>query len=1473
MNESELIYTASDLIESSIKQNSMNIDQDMNPGNGPKVVINCYKSGKKMINLVDTGSSTSLVTRKFVVNNKITTFKSKIPISFWGLLAASTDRRDIAILEYQINREKIFIPAYVIDELPSNIDVLLGTDQIGKQVGISMPLDNRPSISIRCGKEIITYELASKEDGTLYADIELHTDCKLNAFVEPGGSLVIDGKPAIGDETVHPVVIGSGEREQAKSKSSETKEFTKPKSDVQHTQREIDLLKADQGPPTIRSDETDARLIQLTCELRSLTHAIELVRNKIQELRKQIVISPNTRRKKTKRREEDKLLIKNVNQLELTLDQLLKDIESIKKKKMKHIRSKARGNRKLARRQMKLRVAKALQELPRTELKPNQSAEEIGIVRVIPIDSPESKSSLGVADWSGDFAKESTYVPYPLTTGESERIEALKAEFKDTILPKTETIPMGKANIDEEFDIELRDDQSMKKLAKKLRKPIPLKGEFRNLCKSTLDQMEKSGVGANNPRGFNPEISSPTFFAKNKAKYRMVHDYTELNDETKDIIYPMPRVEDILESLGGKTIFSILDLKSGYHQFRLTPRAEKLCAVITPFGIFQYTSLPMGLKNAPAFFQRVMDKVLKEGLGTYVFVYIDDIIVFSNNFDDHIIHLQNVLLALREANLKANIEKCHLCLSQLKILGKVISSEGIKTDPEMIEAMVNFPAPSSAKHVKSFLATCNYYREHIDHFAELTEPLARLARNDFIWKKDTWTSNPSYRECFDRLKIAMTKAPILAYPDLNRPFWLQTDASKVGAGAVLYQTDDAGMRHVVAYASWLFNAAQRNYDTTQRELLALILATRKWKPFLRRYSFVAETDHQALVGCMNIHDPHGKIARWTAELSQFSIDLRHIKGINNVISDTLSRLNDNDIQNILLFGIEFPKYGCRRLSKCFAKSFNEEILEMNVACECTSEQVFVNSLNYALPTDDEWLKEVIEDEYFGAMYEYILNNRLPPMKDGNDKLAEEILRTSHSYVIHKENKLLYHRSTDSKLALCTPLIFRKVVLGECHDSLWSGGHMGRDKTYDKVRDKYYFKNMSQYVDNWVATCNQCQSTKRASNIKSLPLGVIDAKFVNDIVSIDLWDAGCVSTSGQSYVLTVIDGFSKFAHAITIRNKEATTIAKHLMERVFTFGTPIRLHSDRGTEFVNSILEAICRLYGIKKTTTTAYHPQGNAYAERIHQFFRNALTAFIRRDQRDWDLLIPILVTVYNDSIHEALGGHSPAQVYLGRNLNPPIQILEVSNTTDYVNRIKLALDRVQKEVTEIAYRKMQENYRAHLNKDLPAYQVGDKVGVMVDYLPVGFTSAKLFPRWKGPYTITKTSQDGKVVYLKDPFDVIDKCPVSIMRIKPWFVRADYVEDLENQNEMEIEEIKSDEESSENTDMEFYTPPTKQVSQVVGGTVASDRTRRLTKKQKEDTQKAFEASKLNIMVIQQSSTTELLLLVEVPSLLSRTIRS
>jgi Integrase core domain/Integrase zinc binding domain len=297
-----------------------------------------------------------------------------------------------------------------------------------------------------------------------------------------------------------------------------------------------------------------------------------------------------------------------------------------------------------------------------------------------------------------------------------------------------------------------------------------------------------------------------------------------------------------------------------------------------------------------------------------------------------------------------------------------------------------------------------------------------------------------------------------------------------------------------------------------------------------------------------------------------------------------------------------------------------------------------------------------------------------------------------------------------------------------------------------VRERYYFPRMDQFIDLWIKTCPVCLSTKRKHpTTLVVPQGSITATKTWELVSIDLWEAGVLSGRGHKYVLTVIDVFSKFAFAIPIKNKKAETVAKKLHKHVFaTFGSPERLHSDNGLEFCNAILEALCKIKGIDKSHTTAYHPQGNAIAERIHQFFRNALAAYVSRDQRDWDEFLPALIYVYLSTVHSALGGFTPAQIMFGRkfSFNPSVPIEEgvkkQTRVVDFVVKLQLALDRANKIVLDLVKEKEFNNIKPSIGKKVLSYNVGDKVGLQVESLPAGVKSKKLFPRFSGPFTVEK---------------------------------------------------------------------------------------------------------------------------------------
>ena len=462
----------------------------------------------------------------------------------------------------------------------------------------------------------------------------------------------------------------------------------------------------------------------------------------------------------------------------------------------------------------------------------------------------------------------------------------------------------------------------------------------------------------------------------------------------------------------------------------------------------------------------------------------------------------------------------HFCLSQLKLLGKIVNGNGIAPDPDMLKDMENFPQPKNGKQVLSFLGLCGVFMNFIPEYMRIAEPLYKLTRKNSIWKWDI-----PEQLAFRNLKDAMLSPSILHHPDFSKDFYIFSDASLIGAGAVLMQKHEENF-FPISYASWIFNPTERNYSTTEREMLALVKAVRKWKGYFLFKRLEIQTDHKALTGVMNLKDPHGRIARWTHELSEFHFNLKHIKGTDNVIPDALSRAET--INSII--------------ASVLADTGNIESYETICGIDILS-----------LPEDEEWEKEQAKDPFCFKFLQYIKNKRLP--KD--DQVALQILREEHNYII-LENNVLYritHGTSSDVLRKVVPASWRKMLTMKFHDSMYRGTHAGRDKTLANLGEAFYFPKMAEYVALYVKTCHICQRVKDPKEKPWTPLGEIEANFPLDLISMDLWKPGVKSRGGNKYVLTLIDGFSKFVQTSAVPNKKAESIAKSLLNFITIFGVP------------------------------------------------------------------------------------------------------------------------------------------------------------------------------------------------------------------------------------------------------------------------------------------------------------------------------
>ena len=377
--------------------------------------------------------------------------------------------------------------------------------------------------------------------------------------------------------------------------------------------------------------------------------------------------------------------------------------------------------------------------------------------------------------------------------------------------------------------------------------------------------------------------SAPTVLVTKKdGTTRFCVDYRRLNNSTKKDAFPLPRIDDSLNSLSGQSWFSTLDLASGYWQVRLSEDAKPKTAFATHSGLFQFAVMPFGLCNAPATFERLMSQVMRGLHWKRCLVYIDDILVIGHDFESALQSLELVLIRVAEYGLQLKSTKFHLFRSSVPFLEHIVGRAGLECDPAKVSAVANWIPPSTIKGVREFLGFTGYYRRFVPDYSTVAQPLVRLLGKNCKFK---WTD--ACQDAFKALRALLIKAPVLAFPKEDLPYIVDTDASDYGIGGVLSQCIE-GTEHVIAYYSKSLNPAQQKYCTTRRELLAVVATLDHFKGYVWGPKFVVRTDHAALVWLKNLKNIQGMLARWLAKLQQFHFDIIHRPGAQHGNADGLS---------------------------------------------------------------------------------------------------------------------------------------------------------------------------------------------------------------------------------------------------------------------------------------------------------------------------------------------------------------------------------------------------------------------------------------------------------------------------------------------------------------------------------------------------------------------------------------------------------
>ena len=793
----------------------------------------------------------------------------------------------------------------------------------------------------------------------------------------------------------------------------------------------------------------------------------------------------------------------------------------------------------------------------------------------------------------------------------------------------------------------------------KLTNPVPFKEAYRRIPPQMYDEVkthiqEMLDLGAIRPSN-SPWASAIVLVRKKDGRLRFCIDLRKLNNRTVKDAYSLPRIESILDSLGGAQIFSTLDLKAGYWQVEMAEECKAYTAFTCgPLGFYGCDTMPFGATNAPATFQRLMHDCLGELNMNWCIVYLDDIIIFSDTKEEHLKRLEAVFQKLMAAGLKLKPSKCFFFKDEIEYLGHVVGGKGISTNPKKIEAVTKWPTPKTVYDIRSFLGFVGYYRRFIKNFSKITKPIREVITG--LENQSKKTAKKTYIEWTDAADTCVS-TPILAYPDYQLPFTLHTDSSTDGLGAVLYQKQDGKLR-VIAYASRSVSKAESNYPAHKLEFLALKLAVcEKFHEYLYgSKSFEVFTDNNPLTYVLTSAKLDAFGQSWVAKLANYNFSIKYRCGVSNTEADALSRikwpeaLSDNvDIDN-----------GCMDthvINAILTGAVTKSSLIESVSC---STKVIPTELgkDAGKLSNINWTKEQRLDPNLGEIIKMIESGQLTKRKlQGKDSSeVKSFLRNKKSLKLGKD--VLYRKSysdnsTSKKTLwqLVVPKLFRERALLGCHDDV---GHQGILRTLSLLRERFYWLGMQEEATQHVLKCTRCLRRKTPSQVA--PLQPILVTQPLELVHMDYLSLE-PSKGNIENVLVITDHFTRYALAYPSKTQTAQATARILWDNfICHYGFPEKFISDQGRNFESDLIKELCKIAGVKKVHTTPYHPQCNGQCERFNSTLCNMLGTLSEEEKSDWKSHLGCMTHAYNCTKH-ASTTYSPYYLMFGRHPRLPIDI------------------------------------------------------------------------------------------------------------------------------------------------------------------------------------------------------------------------
>lgn len=932
-------------------------------------------------------------------------------------------------------------------------------------------------------------------------------------------------------------------------------------------------------------------------------------------------------------------------------------------------------------------------------------------------------------------------------------------------------------------------------------RPYRLNDSMRAVVDKQLQELHDAGIIE--PSEGSAFASPIVMVKKSTGEFRFCVDLRKINQLCLPLTHELPTLSDVTDVLARNKakVLSVLDMKSAYFQLKITrDTADVTCFTTPQAGEWVYRRLPMGLAQSPYYMTLALRKLFRLEIGQFLIVYLDDLLLCSDSLQTHLEHLKIVFEKLREANLKLHPKKCNFLLRELCYLGHVFSAEGVRANPRKTAVVQNFPRPKTVKELRSFLGLVNFFRSRIKNFADKAFNLTKLLRKNEVFK---W--GPDQEDSFQSLKAALINPPIMALPDTSKPFILTTDASDKSISYNLSQQID-GKERFIEYGARGLRPAEKNYSTSQKEMLAIVVGINHFHEYLGQAEFTIRCDNIALSFLNSTKHVTGRLGRWNLLLSGYKYKIEHTKGKNNIVADTLSRLSlpatdaddpevklDERVMNIdnsakQLWQIDFftsdennTQTGdvlSRERFAADAENTGTEVCALQqtattAAAGSSGESDENNSADVPEVSDSEG--EVVHggdldlsQSYdvgalqcqcpdFSALIEYIQNGVLP---QGNDALARKIIFQSERFIWL--DGVLWHlqlprnkrqREVDSVCRqLAVPRCLRTMVLTSYHDKMC---HIGPEKMYLTLRNKYFWPNLYTDIFQWAKTCVQCQQGKTLIKTRA-PLRSLQS----EATIFEKWhiDHLKLPTSGEfSHILVLVDSFSLFSILLPAKTTTAEETAELLYHNLFTVYTCRSLLSDRGSAFRSKLIRELCKLLNIKQVFTSAQHPATNARCESYNRNILNSLRTACS-GHKNWPTLLSTIGHSFRTSVIKNLG-FSPYKIVFGIEPNLPVDNLLQPKTKNlpqsvetYVKNMepqfKILREAVRENQLQANLRTTEQYNKKPITKAVH-FPVGTRVWLFNPTTPREKYAHKITPKWAGPYLIIGANPEFHVYKLQ----------------------------------------------------------------------------------------------------------------------------